>query len=114
MTILNGMSINYRGTDYEIRVVKARRVSLRFDDHGFIPIVETDCVTLPGLIMGERSQYLGPWLIDFLETIGASSWEGVQNRAFVVLFKDGIARGVAGLDNDKVMLWKEWGEGLTT
>lgn len=102
------LSVNHGGTLYDARIVTASKVSIRHDDHGFMPFIETECVTLPGLAFGHRCEYLGPWLKGFTETIGSSSWEGVLGKTFIVLFEDHIAKGVASADGSRIMVWQDF------
>lgn len=102
------VTAEHEGKTYNGRIVTAKSTRIGQDDHGFVPWVSTDCVDLFGLGFGPRAELLGPFLIDFLDTIGVSTWEKVQGCKFIVLFEGHSARGVSGLTTGKTMVWEQW------
>lgn len=108
MTTTLNVTVDHNGKTYEARVVTASKVSLRFDDHGFMPFIETDCATIPGLMFGKESKHLGAWLNQFVRTVGASSWEGVQGKTIILLIERGTVKGVASSDGNRVMVWEDF------
>lgn len=102
------ITVEHGGKTYIGKIVTAEWTTLGKDDHGFMPAVGTDYVTLFGLGFGSRAEWLGPFLIDFLDTIGVGTWENVKGSKFIVLFDGSFARGVSGLTNGKVMVWDDW------
>jgi len=104
------MTLEHQGQTYQAYNVTAESTLLCHDDRGFMPRVETGQGILPGIAFGPHLEYLGLWLARFTETIGASSWEQVAGKSFILLADGGLIKGVANRDASKVMIWREFFE----
>lgn len=118
------VTVEHDGTRYAGRIAAIKSTTLGYNDHGMLDLWlnctwDSSVIGIGGYCLdspnAEKNGRIGTaygldLIIRVLETVGVESWEKLTGRQVVVLFPEGNAGwggravGIAGLQNDKVLV----------